>query len=117
MRSVITLFDALLFFAGIGLVYFGEYLVLVGPAESNMGIALFAIVVIFLGLFLSFIRELTTENADVEVQFVRNVYGTIILVSGLVFVLFTLFQAYNSIIVPNGFSIGRGLLYSFSTII
>ena len=113
---MITIFDALLFFAGIGLVYFGEYLVLLGGAESNLGIAIFAVVVVTLGLFLTFVRELTTENADVEAQFVRGIYGTIVLVTGLIFVLFTLYQAYTNI-VSNNFPLGRGLLASLSILI
>ncbi len=89
---MVTLFDFLTFFLGLFLVALGEFFMLAGGADTNFGLAIFAVLITIIGLGISMVRELTTENSDQE-RDLRKIYGFICFLSGVAYVIIPIWQS------------------------
>lgn len=89
---MVTLFDFLTFFLGLFLVALGEFFMLAGGADANFGLAIFAVLVVIIGLGISMVRELTSENAEQE-RDLRRIYGFICFLTGLAYLIIPVWQA------------------------
>ena len=112
---MITIFDFLTFFLGLFLVALGEFFMLVGQADSNFGLAVFAVLVAIIGLGISMVRELTSDNIDQE-RVLRRVYGFLCFLSGIAYILIPIWQAAIRLI-NNSMTLGMALLLVFTVIV
>lgn len=89
---MVTLFDFFTFFLGLFLVALGEFFMLAGGADSNFGLAIFAVLITIIGVGISMVRELTSENADAE-RDLRKIYGFICFITGVAYVVIPIWQS------------------------
>ncbi|HEX2912051.1 MAG TPA: hypothetical protein VH186_14680 [Chloroflexia bacterium] len=112
---MVTLFDFLTFFLGLFLVALGEFFMLAGGAESNFGLAVFAVLITIIGLGISMVRELTNENAGQE-RDLRKIYGFICFLSGVAYIVIPIFQA-ASRLTGNTMSFAMAILLIFTVLV
>ncbi len=112
---MVTLFDFMTFFLGLFLVALGEFFMLAGGAESNLGLAVFAVLISIIGLGISMVRELTSDNMEDE-RDLRKIYGFICFLSGVAYIIIPIWQA-SSRLTGNTMSIGIALLLIFTIIV
>ncbi len=115
INLVVTLFDFLTFFLGLFLVALGEFFILAGGADSNLGLAVFAVLITLIGLGISMVRELTSDNLEQE-RDLRKIYGFICFLSGVAYIIIPIWQAALRL-TGNTMSIGTALLLVFTIII
>ncbi len=112
---MVTLFDFLTFFLGLFLVALGEFFMLAGGADVNFGLAMFAVLITIIGLGISMVRELTSENADQE-RDLRKIYGFICFLTGIAYVVIPIWQAAKRL-TENTMSFGVALLLVFTVLV
>jgi hypothetical protein len=112
---VVTLFDFLTFFLGLFLVALGEFFMLAGGADSNLGLAVFAVLITIVGIGISTVRELTTDNAEQE-RDLRKIYGFICFLTGAALILIPTWQAATRLIGSN-ITLGFALLLVVSVLV
>ena len=112
---MITLFDFLTFFLGLFLVALGEFFMLAGGADANFGLAVFAVLITIIGLGISMVRELTSENADQE-RDLRKIYGFICFLSGVAYLVIPIWQAAIRLM-GSTMSFGTALLLVFTVLV
>lgn len=112
---MITLFDFFTFFLGLFLVALGEYFMLAGGAESNLPLAVFAVLITIIGLGISMVRELTSENAASEKD-LRKIYGFICFLSGVAYVLIPIWMAATRLLSAT-ITFGIALLLIFTVLV
>ena len=112
---MVTLFDFLTFFLGLFLVALGEFFMLAGGADVNFGLAIFAVVIVIIGLGISMVRELTSENAEQEKD-LRKIYGFICFLSGLAYLIIPVWQAAVRLL-NNNMTFAVALLLIFTMLI
>jgi glucan phosphoethanolaminetransferase (alkaline phosphatase superfamily) len=112
---VVTLFDFLTFFLGLFLVALGEFFTLAGGADSNFGLAIFAVLITIIGLGISMVRELTSENADQE-RDLRKIYGFICFLTGVAYMIIPVWQAATRLL-NNTMSFAVALLLIFTMLV
>lgn len=112
---MITLFDFFTFFLGLFLVALGEFFMLAGGAESNLPLAIFAILITIIGLGISMVRELTSENSNQEKD-LRKIYGFICFLTGFAYVLIPIWMAATRLL-GNTITIGVSLLLIFTVLV
>jgi glucan phosphoethanolaminetransferase (alkaline phosphatase superfamily) len=113
--AVVTLFDFLTFFLGLFLVALGEFFMLAGGADSNFGLAIFAVLITIIGLGISMVRELTSENADQE-RDLRKIYGFICFLTGVAYLIIPVWQAATRLL-NNSMSFAVALLLIFTMLV
>jgi hypothetical protein len=113
--AVVTLFDFLTFFLGLFLVALGEFFMLAGGADSNFGLAIFAVLITIIGLGISMVRELTSENADQE-RDLRKIYGFICFLTGVAYMIIPVWQAATRLL-NNTMSFAVALLLIFTMLV
>ncbi|MEI6045729.1 MAG: hypothetical protein WCS37_15390 [Chloroflexota bacterium] len=115
--ALVTIFDFLTFFLGLALTALGEFFILAGGADSNFGLAVFSILIILVGLGISYVREVTSDNVSVE-RDIRRIYGLVCFISGVAFVLIPIVRAAALLIgPPPGMSLGSAILLSFTVLV
>lgn len=112
---MVTLFDFLTFFLGLFLVALGEFFMLAGGAEANFGLAIFAVLIVIIGLGISMVRELTSENADQE-RDLRKIYGFICFLTGMAYLIIPVWQAATRLL-NNNMTIATALLLIFTMLV
>jgi hypothetical protein len=112
---MITVFDFFTFFLGLGLTTLGEFFALAGGANSNFGLAVFSVMLIIIGIGISTIRELTSENAEDE-EGIRKIYGFVCFVAGVAFVIIPVVRAAFQLLNGN-MDLGSALLLIFSVVV
>jgi hypothetical protein len=115
----VSLFDFLTFFLGIALVILGEYIILGGSGatpNTNMGLAFFCVLVTVVGVGISLLRQLTTENEKVE-DSIRWIYGSICFVLGLAFIIIPVIRSLLLLTSPAGIDLGTAVLLSFTVFV
>jgi hypothetical protein len=112
---MVTLFDFLTFFLGLFLVALGEFFMLAGGAESNFGLAIFAVLITIIGLGISMVRELTSENAAQE-RDLRKIYGFICFLTGVAYLVIPVWQAAARLL-NNSMSFSIALLLIFTMLV
>ena len=112
---MVTLFDFLTFFLGLFLVALGEFFMLAGGADANFGLAIFAVLITIIGLGISMVRELTSENADQE-RDLRKIYGFICFLSGVAYVIIPIWQAAKRL-TENTMNFGIALLLVLTVLV
>ncbi len=115
---MVTLFDFLTFFLGLFLVALGEFFMLAGGSESNFGLAVFAVLITIVGLGISMVRELTTDNDDQE-RDLRKIYGLICFLTGGAFVIIPVWQAAMRLVPAGsgGLSLAYAILLIFTVLV
>lgn len=115
--ALVTFFDFLTFFLGLALTALGEFFILVGGADTNLGLAIFSILIVIIGIGISYVREVTTENMEVE-QDIRRIYGFICFISGIAYVIIPIVRATILLIAqPPQMTFGNAFLLSFTVIV
>ncbi|MBN9388420.1 MAG: hypothetical protein J0I20_10240 [Chloroflexi bacterium] len=112
---MVTLFDFLTFFLGLFLVALGEFFMLAGGADSNLGLAIFAVFIVIIGLGISMIRELTSENAAQE-RDLRKIYGFICFLTGIAYLVIPVWQAATRIL-NNSMTFATAILLIFTMLV
>lgn len=112
---MVTLFDFLTFFLGLFLVALGEFFMLAGGADSNFGLAIFAVLIVIIGLGISMVRELTSENAEQE-RDLRKIYGFICFLTGIAYLVIPVWQAATRLL-NNTMTFPTALLLIFTMLI
>jgi glucan phosphoethanolaminetransferase (alkaline phosphatase superfamily) len=112
---MVTLFDFLTFFLGLFLVALGEFFMLAGGADSNFGLAIFAVLIVIIGLGISMLRELTSENADQE-RDLRKIYGFICFLTGIAYLIIPVWQAATRLL-NNTMTFSVALLLIFTMLV
>lgn len=112
---MVTLFDFLTFFLGLFLVALGEFFMLAGGADTNLGLAVFAVLITIVGIGISMVRELTTENADQE-RDLRKIYGFICFLTGGALIIIPIWQAAIRL-TSSTMSFGIALLLAFTVLV
>ena len=112
---MVTLFDFLTFFLGLFLVALGEFFMLAGGAESNLGLAVFAVFIVIIGLGISMIRELTSENAEQE-RDLRKIYGFICFLTGIAYLIIPVWQAATRLL-NNTMTFATAILLIFTMLV
>jgi glucan phosphoethanolaminetransferase (alkaline phosphatase superfamily) len=112
---MVTLFDFLTFFLGLFLVALGEFFMLAGGAESNLGLAVFAVFIVIIGLGISMIRELTSENAAQE-RDLRKIYGFICFLTGIAYLIIPVWQAATRLL-NNTMTFATAILLIFTMLV
>lgn len=112
---MITLFDFLTFFLGLFLVALGEFFMLAGGAESNLGLGVFAVFIVIIGLGISMIRELTSENAEQE-RDLRKIYGFICFLTGIAYLIIPVWQAATRLL-NNTMTFATAILLIFTMLV
>ncbi len=112
---MVTLFDFLTFFLGLFLVALGEFFILAGGAENNLGLAVFAVLITIVGLGISMVRELTTDNATQEKD-LRKIYGFICFLCGAVYIIIPIWQAATRLTTGN-MSLAVAMLLIFTVLV
>ncbi len=112
---MVTLFDFLTFFLGLFLVALGEFFMLAGGAEANFGLAIFAVLIVIIGLGISMVRELTSENADQE-RDLRKIYGFICFLTGVAYLIIPVWQAATRLL-NNSMTFASALLLIFTMLV
>jgi hypothetical protein len=115
--GLVTIFDFLTFFLGLALTALGEFFILAGGADSNFGLAIFSVLIILVGIGISYVREVTSDNSKVE-RDIRRIYGFICFISGVAFVLIPIVRAATLLIgPPPGMGLGNAILLSFTVLV
>jgi len=115
--GLVTVFDFLTFFLGLALTTLGEFFILAGGADSNFGLAIFSILIIIIGLGISYVREVTSENAQQE-RDIRRIYGFICFVCGMVFVIIPIARSAILLVAqPPRLSLGNAFLLAFTVVV
>ncbi len=112
---MVTLFDFLTFFLGLFLVALGEFFMLAGGADTNFGLAIFAVLITIIGIGISMVRELTSENADQE-RDLRKIYGFICFLTGVAYLIIPVWQAATRLL-NNTMSFAVALLLIFTMLV
>src|SRR5690349_25023520 len=112
---MVTLFDFLTFFLGLFMVALGEFFMLAGGADANFGLAIFAILIVIIGLGISMVRELTSENAEQE-RDLRKIYGFICFLTGLAYLIIPVWQAASRLL-NNNMTFAIALLLIFTMLV
>jgi len=113
--AMVTVFDFFTFFLGLAMTTLGQFFALAGGANQNFGLAIFSVLLIIVGIGISTIRELTSENADDE-DSIRKIYGFVCFISGVAYVIIPVVRA-AFLLINGGMDIGSALLLSFSVIV
>jgi glucan phosphoethanolaminetransferase (alkaline phosphatase superfamily) len=93
---VVTLFDFFTFFLGLFLVALGEFFMLAGGAENNLALAIFAVLITIIGLGISMVRELTSDNSEAE-RDLRKIYGFICFICGMAYIIIAIWTGASRI--------------------
>jgi len=113
--AMVTIFDFFTFFLGLAMTTLGEFFALAGGANINFGLAVFSVLIIIVGIGISTIRELTSENADDE-EGIRKIYGFVCFVTGVALVIIPVIRA-AFLLINGGMDLGNALLLSFSVVV
>ncbi len=114
--TMVTVFDFFTFFLGLAMTTLGEFFVLAGPASGNFALAVFSVLVIIVGIGISTIRELTSENAADE-EGIRRIYGFVCFISGVAYVVIPVVRAAFLLLNSGGMDFGTAFLLSFTVIV
>jgi hypothetical protein len=115
--GLVTVFDFLTFFLGLALVALGEFFILAGGAESNFGLAVFSVLIVLIGIGISYVREVTSDNLEVE-RDIRRIYGFICFISGVAYIIIPVIRAATLLVgQPSGMTLGIAILLSFTVLV
>ncbi len=115
--GLVTVFDFLTFFLGLALVALGEFFILAGGADSNFGLAVFSILIVIVGIGISYVREVTSDNAEVE-RDIRRIYGFICFISGVAYIIIPVIRAASLLVSqPPQMTLGNAVLLSFTVLV
>lgn len=115
--GLVTVFDFLTFFLGLALTALGLFFILAGGADTNFGLAIFSVLIVIIGIGISYVREVTSDNAAVE-RDIRRIYGFICFISGVAFIIIPVVRAATLLVGnPPGMSLGNAILLSFTVLV
>ncbi len=115
--GLLTVFDFLTFFLGLALAALGEFFILAGGADQNLGLAIFSILIILVGIGISYLREVTNDNAEVE-RDIRRIYGFICFISGIAYIVIPIVRAATLLVGQNGgMTLWNAILLSFTVLV
>jgi len=115
--GLVVIFDFLTFFLGLALTALGQFFILVGGADSNFGLAVFSILIVAVGVGISYVREVAASGNGLERE-IGRIYGSICFISGIAYIIIPVVRATALLLAsPPAMNLGSALLLSFSVIV